>query len=82
MDGLLFGQWLRERRIALGWSQNELAAEAGVNIMTVSMIENGLQDIRKSRVETLCNLTAACNAQPGDFWGFICGTPQPPAQRV
>lgn len=43
---------LREAR---GWSQETLAAEAGVSVKSVSRLENGRLDARRSTVEKLAN---------------------------
>jgi transcriptional regulator with XRE-family HTH domain len=36
-----FGASLRRRRVSRGWSQEELAARAGISGSTVSLIEGG-----------------------------------------
>lgn len=44
---------LRERRVELGWSQAKLAREAGVNVETVRMIEEGCTEPRPATLEKI-----------------------------
>jgi transcriptional regulator with XRE-family HTH domain len=56
--GLLrIGRGLRERRIALGWSQRSLARATGINQSTISRAERGL--IRGLRLRYLATLWQA-----------------------
>ena len=47
------GDVLRERRIALGWTQAELAERSGIPQADVSRIENGRLDARWSTIHRL-----------------------------
>lgn len=53
------GDSIRERRIELGWTQAELAEQAGVAQADISRIENGRLDARWS---TIHRLSAALEA--------------------
>lgn len=78
----MFGQYIRDRRTALGLSQGEVAKRAKMNIMSISFLENGLQDIRKSRVETLHALATALEVTDAELITVIYQPPQQGAQRV
>lgn len=76
----MFPQVMRERRDALGISQTELAYRAGVQLMTISELESGKRNIRKSRLETFCALCRALGLLPSQHIDDICegaDTPQP-----
>jgi transcriptional regulator with XRE-family HTH domain len=78
----MFGQYLRTRRQALGLSQGDVARRAKMNIMSISLLENGLQDIRKSRVETLHALAGALEVTDAELITVIYQPPPQGAQRV
>ena len=59
MDGL------RELRIGLGWTQEKLGDESGVNAATINQIERGR---RSPKVATLERLAAAMGAEVADFF--------------
>ena len=53
------GDVLRERRIALGWTQAELAERSGIPQADISRIENGHLDARWSTIHRLSKALAA-----------------------
>jgi DNA-binding XRE family transcriptional regulator len=55
-NGTLTGQKLREIRIQIGKSQEELAKELGINPMKLSRIENGKSKFDKSILDRLVGL--------------------------
>ncbi|MEL6610487.1 MAG: helix-turn-helix transcriptional regulator [Bacteroidota bacterium] len=59
---VIFGRELRDRRSALGWSQEALAERAGVHAKYISMLERG---VRQPTLETLLRLGRAMGERPG-----------------
>ena len=47
-EHLLFASQVRAARAALGWSQAELAAKAGIGKRSLIRIEQGSRDVRRS----------------------------------
>lgn len=62
-----FGKKIQHYRKALGWSQEELAAMAGIEPKQVSKVERGASDIRLS---TAIKLISALNIEPNDVIPF------------
>jgi transcriptional regulator with XRE-family HTH domain len=56
-----FGQNVRSARYARGWTQEDLAHEAGLSVVQISRIERGAREIRLS---TLLKLVAAFKTTP------------------
>ena len=56
-----FGDRLRQARAARGWTQDRLAAEAGVGIATVRRAENGYFEPRQ---DTARRLATALRVRP------------------
>ncbi len=50
------GQRIRERRKALGWTQEDLAAEAGIDRSYIGGVERGLRNLTFT---VLCQLSSA-----------------------
>lgn len=69
---------LRELRTGLGWTQEKLGDESGVNAATINQIERGR---RSPKVATLERLAAAMGAEVADFFPkaqsalFVAGEP-------
>ena len=61
---MAFGRVLRERRLALGLSQEALALEAGVDRTFVSQLERG---IRQPTLATLWKLAAVLRVAPSEL---------------
>ena len=51
----IFGERIRRRRMALGWTQQELAKVTGIPYPTLSRIEHGEQSVHYERVVTLAD---------------------------
>jgi tetratricopeptide (TPR) repeat protein/transcriptional regulator with XRE-family HTH domain len=75
--GLVFGGRLRAHRLRLGWTQEDLAGKAGVDVKTIRSIENGRSAARMSTVRLLVDaleleagererLRASAAPQPAD----------------
>jgi len=63
-----FGQKVREHRLKLGLSQEELAARAGVHRTYIGMIERAEKNITLENIERICK---ALNLSIRDFFnGF------------
>ncbi|NLR82272.1 helix-turn-helix domain-containing protein [Chitinophaga eiseniae] len=62
-----FGRKVQHYRKALGWSQDELAAVAGIEPKQVSKVERGASDIRLS---TAMKLIWALKVAPNDVIPF------------
>ena len=60
-----FGEKLRQERIRLGMSQEELAARAGVHRTYIGMIERAEKNITLENIEKVCK---ALNITLGDFF--------------
>jgi transcriptional regulator with XRE-family HTH domain len=58
------GDSIRERRIELGWTQAELAEQAGVAQADISRIENGRLDARWSTIHRLSAALEATGVDP------------------
>lgn len=55
-----FGEALRRARLSRGWSQTQLAQQAGLRQATISQIENGHG---ATRIDTLCAVLAALDLE-------------------
>ncbi|HET8702227.1 MULTISPECIES: helix-turn-helix transcriptional regulator [Castellaniella] len=62
MDSNNFGQWVRARRLARGWTGQQLARRAGLSQSCISMIELGV------RCPTLDTATRIARALGADLW--------------
>jgi len=51
----IFGERVRRRRMALGWTQQELAKATGIPYPTLSRIEHGEQSVHYERVVQLAD---------------------------
>jgi transcriptional regulator with XRE-family HTH domain len=69
------GEHIKRLRAERGWSQPQLAVEAGVAVSAVSQIENGR---RSPNVSTLDKLAEAFGVEVADFFPKA---PAPPSQR-
>jgi transcriptional regulator with XRE-family HTH domain len=56
-----FGRNLRGRRVALGWSQQELSDRCNLHLTEISRLENGL---RNPRLTTIIKLADALKVAP------------------
>lgn len=65
---VIVGKNLRERRLALGLSQEALAHEAGITPSFLSQIENGK---RNPTIVTVSMLAAALDMQVGDLFTAV-----------
>jgi transcriptional regulator with XRE-family HTH domain len=63
-DLSILGQRIRERRKALGWSQEELAARANVDRSYVGGVERGARNITFSM---LCQLSVALGCKVSEL---------------
>jgi transcriptional regulator with XRE-family HTH domain len=61
-DGRRLGQRIATRRIALGWSQQHLADQAGISATTLRLIEAAQ---RGGQIATLVLIAHALGIQPG-----------------
>lgn len=68
---------LRERRHALGRTQDEVAAAAGMDQSVYSRIERGAVDVR---VRTLVRIALALDMDPNDLLRDICEVLVPPVE--
>lgn len=57
-----FGGRVRERRLELGWSQEQLAAEVGLHWTYVGSVERGERNIS---LLNICRLARALDVDPG-----------------
>lgn len=57
-----FGARVRERRLALGWSQEVAAAHIGIHFTHLGQIERGQ---RSSRIENILKVAAGLQTTPG-----------------
>jgi transcriptional regulator with XRE-family HTH domain len=62
---MTFADWLKERREALGWSQDDLAAESGLKKPVISKLENSVAGYMP-RFDTLVPLCTALHASLSD----------------
>ncbi|WP_166418267.1 helix-turn-helix transcriptional regulator [Cochlodiniinecator piscidefendens] len=53
-DAASLGNAIRERRVALGMLQSDVAMQSGVSVQTVSAIENGKDTARIGIVLQIC----------------------------
>ena len=60
-----FGEKLRQERMKLGMSQEELAARAGVHRTYIGMIERAEKNITLENIEKVCK---ALNVSLGEFF--------------
>ena len=60
----MFGRNLRERRVAAGWSQEELSDRSDLHLTEISRLENGH---RNPRMSTIIKLADALAVGPGDL---------------
>lgn len=60
-----FGKKVRNKRIKLGLSQEELASHADVHRTYIGMIERAEKNITLENIEKICN---ALNLKIGDFF--------------
>ena len=77
----LFGQTLRRRRVALGWTQRQLGAYSGIDQAVICRLENGKQyGLRWSRLAELIDALGGLDVGPGaaDPPGYVRGRPGAP----
>jgi transcriptional regulator with XRE-family HTH domain len=60
----VFGRAVRNRRTALGWSQEHLAHEAQLHRTYVSAVERGVRNVSIDNIE---RLSAALDADPAEL---------------
>jgi transcriptional regulator with XRE-family HTH domain len=60
-----YGRAVRQRRHELGWSQEYLAAQAGLHRTYVADVERGVRNIS---LENIVKLTAALQLTLGEFF--------------
>ena len=58
MGGSAFGELLREYRLSVGWTQDELADRSGVSVHSISVLETGRRQPRLSSVSRLADALA------------------------
>lgn len=57
MLGELFGEWIKEKRLELGWTQKQMSEVSGIPQTTISGWETGkVEDMRYSNLVTLARL--------------------------
>jgi transcriptional regulator with XRE-family HTH domain len=61
---IVFGERVRGRRVALGWSQMRLADEAGLHFTYVSSVERGERNIS---LQNIVRLAAALGVDPAEL---------------
>ena len=61
---LSFGRLLRHYRLAMAWSQQQLAEQAGLSVEAVNTLERGTR--RAPRSDTLTRLTHALGLSPAE----------------
>lgn len=59
-----FGRNLRGRRVAAGWSQQELSNRCNLHLTEISRLENGQ---RNPRLTTIIKLADALEVAPGEL---------------
>ena len=62
----VFGRNVRDLRKAKGWSQEELADQAGLHRTYISIIERGLKNVSIDNIETIAK---ALGASPSELLG-------------
>ena len=60
-----YGNAIRQRRYELGWSQEHLAAQAGLHRTYVADVERGKRNIS---LENIIKLAFALKLTPGEFF--------------
>jgi len=73
-----FGERLKELRDRAGWSQQDLATEAGLGIATVAKLERGVTDPSWSTVTALAK---ALGMDVSAFSGTVAPPPKTPKRR-
>ena len=63
----LFGKKVKEKRIGLGLTQEQLAEKAGISPKSLSQIELGNNFVSADNLEMICN---ALNVTPKDLFDF------------
>lgn len=63
-----FAKNLRKARMALGWTQEELASAAGLHITAISMLERAE---REPRLSTVVRVASALQMDPGKLFAGI-----------
>ncbi|MER5453011.1 helix-turn-helix transcriptional regulator, partial [Streptomyces sp. NPDC002764] len=58
MGGSAFGELLRDWRLSVGWTQDELAVRSGVSVHSISVLEAGRRQPRLSSVSQLADALA------------------------
>ena len=66
-DYVLTGQYIRQRRYALRWSQTELARRVNCNVNTISALERGVHDMSLEIMIALCR---ALSCTPNDLLAY------------
>jgi len=64
----MFGQKVRVYRMRLGWSQEDLAGRAGVDVKTVGNIETGRTRPRLSTIRLLIQALQLNDRDRADFY--------------
>src|SRR5262245_9572984 len=64
----MFGQKVRAYRMRLGWSQEDLAGRAGVDVKTVGNIETGRTQPRPSTIRLLIHALQLNDRDHADFY--------------
>lgn len=67
---------IRDRRLALGWTQQRLAAEANVSVATIRKLESGSQP--RYRPLTVVPVCRALGLPPGTLDPLLAGGSPPP----
>ena len=63
-EAVRFGAFVRKRRLAKGWTQEQLAEAAGMNELQIGHIERGASD---PKLTTILKLCAALRIRPGSL---------------
>jgi transcriptional regulator with XRE-family HTH domain len=74
----LFGERVRSRRRALGWSQMRLGDEAGLHFTYVSSIERGERNVS---LHNILRLATALSVDPADLVGGLQPDERAPGRR-
>ena len=59
-----FGENVRAARLRRGWTQEDLAHEAGLSVVQVSRVERGVREVR---LTTLTRLVGALKVPPSEL---------------
>jgi transcriptional regulator with XRE-family HTH domain len=73
----IVGERIRRRRMALGWTQQELAKATGIPYPTLSRIEHGEQSVHYERVVKLADVLQVST----DYLLHRTDDPRPPRRR-